>query len=173
MTVAVVPLFIVEAKAFVAAHHRHHKAPVGGLFACAVEVDGVRVAVAVVSRPSAPALAKLRTVAEVTRVASIAEVAVNASSRLYSACATAALALGYRRCITYTRADESGTSLRAANWRPTATTKGAPWTGGNKALRWLPGLYEPSTEIVDRVRWEFGPDAPPELATLATLGRRK
>jgi hypothetical protein len=23
----------------------------------------------------------------------------------------------------------------------------------------LPGLYEPSTEVVDRVRWERGPEA--------------
>lgn len=28
------------------------------------------------------------------------------------------------------------------------------WDGGNKADRWLPGLYVPTTEIVDRVRWE-------------------
>lgn len=27
---------------------------------------------------------------------------------------------------------------------------------GNRKTRWLPGLYLPSTEIVDRVRWERG-----------------
>ena len=67
--------------------------------------------------------------------------------------------MGARRCVSYTRADERGTCYRAAGWVATALVDGREHTTGNRALRWLPGLYAPSTEIVDRVRWEIGPDA--------------
>ncbi len=36
---------------------------------------------------------------------------------LYGACQRAAFALGYRRVITYTQADESGSSLRASGFK--------------------------------------------------------
>ena len=41
----------------------------------------------------------------------------NANSMLYGAARRAAFALGYDRLITYTQADESGASLRAAGFR--------------------------------------------------------
>jgi len=63
--------------------------------------------------------------------------------------------MGVRRMVSYTRADEHGTCYRAAGWKPVATVDGRGWTTGNKAARWLPGLYEPTTEIVDRMRWEI------------------
>lgn len=56
-----------------------------------------------------------------------------------------------------TRKDEDGTCYKAAGWVPVAEVEGRPWTGGNKGQRWLPGLYEPTTEIVDRIRWEKRP----------------
>lgn len=40
---------------------------------------------------------------------------------LYAALTRAAFALGYRRVITYTQADESGASLRAAGWKVIAS----------------------------------------------------
>lgn len=52
---------------------------------------------------------------EVTRVASSGH--DNATSFLYGALRRAAFALGYTRVITYTQADESGSSLRAAGYR--------------------------------------------------------
>lgn len=36
-----------------------------------------------------------------------------------------------------------------------ADVKGRAWNTGNKAQRWLPGTSEPTTEIVDRTRWEI------------------
>ena len=39
------------------------------------------------------------------------------NSLLYGAATRAGFALGYRRLITYTQADESGASLRAAGWK--------------------------------------------------------
>jgi hypothetical protein len=59
--------------------------------------------------------------------------------------------------VSYTRVDEKGTCYLASGWRPVAIVRGRPHDTGNRALRWLPGLNEPSTEIVDRVRWERGP----------------
>lgn len=41
----------------------------------------------------------------------------NVASKLYGACWQAAKALGYRRLITYTLREETGTSLIAAGWR--------------------------------------------------------
>lgn len=66
---------------------------------------------------------------------------------------------GVRRLVSYTRTDEAGTCYRAAGWVPVALVKGRLDDGGNRALRWLPGLRAPSTETIDRVRWEIGPDA--------------
>ena len=47
----------------------------------------------------------------------------NANSMIYGALTRAAFALGYTRVITYTQADESGASLRAAGWRVLAERK--------------------------------------------------
>lgn len=66
--------------------------------------------------------------------------------------------MGIRRLISYTRVDEAGTCYRAAGWVAVEIVKGGAWVN-NTSGRWLPGLYVPSTEIVDRVRWEIGPDA--------------
>ena len=50
----------------------------------------------------------------------------NAASMLYGDAARAAERAGFSRIITYTRADEDGTSLRAAGW----TNEGATGGGG-------------------------------------------
>lgn len=168
----IVPLRQRDAVAFVTTHHRHHPRPeAGSYFQLGLEAGGELVAVAVVGRPKAAGLDQ-QFCFEITRVANASLTEVNACSRLYSACARAALAMGYRRGITYTRADEPGTSLRAANWHPTATVTGREWTTGNKNGRWLPGLYEPTTEVIDRIRWEYGPEAEPEAEALKNIGRR-
>lgn len=77
--------------------------------------------------------------------------------------------------MSYIRHDEPGTSLRAANWWPTATVPAEDWTrrATQKGNAWLPGLYQPAHEAVDRVRWEFGPDAAKEMPALAMMGRRR
>lgn len=100
---------------------------------------------------------------EVTRLCVGPDAPRFAASRLLGAASRAAEACGITRLISYTRLDERGTCYRAAGWHPTAVVKGEPWTHGAKAVRWLPGLYEPSTEIVDRVRWERGPAAAPAI----------
>ena len=113
MTLQLVPVSQKVAKDAVRRWHRHNSAPVGDLFRVGVADDGVLVAVGIASRPVSREFDDGRTV-EVIRVAS--DGTQNASSMLYGALTRGAWALGYRRVITYTRASEPGTSLRAAGW---------------------------------------------------------
>lgn len=96
---------------------------------------------------------------EVTRLAIGPDAPQYAASRLLGAARRAALAMGFRRGISYTRADERGSCYIASGWWVTARVAGRAWNTGNKRTRWLPGVYEPTTEIVDRMRWETGPEA--------------
>jgi len=154
--------------------HRHHKPVRAAYFQAGayrttdVDPSGELVGVAIVGRPNAPALCTSGTVAEVLRVATPGgPIAEHAASKLLGACWSAARGLGFRRLVSYTRADEAGTSYRAAGWRRTARVKGREWAGENKPGRWLEldgvSLFEATTETIDRVRWEIGPDAAPAL----------
>lgn len=121
----VVPITIAEAKEFCRKIHRHHPPPLSGKFAIAVADHRCNVrAVAVVSRPTARGSDDGFT-AEITRLAS--DGARNACSMLYRACVRAAFAMGYRRVITYTLADESGASLRGAGFHMIGERKGRSW----------------------------------------------
>jgi hypothetical protein len=147
------PLTLAAANAQVTAWHRHHHRDTGHLFSVGAFVDGKIVGVAMVGRPKAPALQDGVTY-ELTRLATPPNAIPHVASKLIAACWRAARAIGVRRMVSYTRIDEEGTCYRAAGWTPVAAVKGRPWDSGNKADRWLPGLYEPTTEIIDRVRWE-------------------
>jgi len=103
------------ARGFCMDWHRHHKKPPPGhKFSIGVAAGDVLVGVAIVGRPVARPYQDGMTL-EVNRT--VTDGHPNANSMLYGACARAAFALGYRRLITYTQADESGASLRAAGWR--------------------------------------------------------
>jgi hypothetical protein len=131
MSLQIVPCTVKDAMAFVAQHHRHHRAPNGGLWAVAVARDGEVVGVAIVAQPVARMLMDGWT-AEVIRVA-VREGNPNACSMLYAACRRAALALGWRRLVTYTLPEEGGASLRAAGWRVVAErTGGGSWSRGRR-----------------------------------------
>lgn len=121
----VCPVTLKEARAFVNAHHRHHRAPQGGLFAIGAELGEALVAVAIVGRPLARMLADDYT-AEVTRLCTLGH--RNACSMLYAACWRAARAMGYRRLITYTLKSEPGTSLDAAGWRCVGEVRAESWS---------------------------------------------
>ena len=126
---ALTPITIREASLFVTRHHRHHRAPQGGLFAVAASApEGETwavVGVAIVGRPVARHADNGYT-AEVTRVATTG--AFSACSLLYGACWRAARALGYTKLITYTLAEEDGGSLRGAGWRIVGESKGGSWS---------------------------------------------
>lgn len=110
----VVPITLKFAKDYVTAHHRHNKAPVGHKFSVGLVDDvGAFVGVATAGRPVARAFDNGLTL-EVNRTCT--QGAANANSMLYGAIWRAAKAMGYTRLITYTQADESGASLRAAGF---------------------------------------------------------
>jgi len=119
VTLRLVPVGWDEARAFVGMWHRHHKRPPPGhKFCIGVATDeDVLVGVAIVGRPVASAFDDGLTL-EVNRTATDGHSNVN--SMLYGAAARAAFAMGYRRVVTYTQAEESGASLRAAGYRVVA-----------------------------------------------------
>ena len=151
--VRLVPCFLSEARAFVDEHHRHHPAPVGGLFAVAVARAEDVVGVAIVGRPVARKLDGGFT-AEVTRLC-VLDGNPNACSMLYGACWRAARAIGYRKLITYTLKSESGASLRASGWRVVGEVRGRSWDTPSR-----PRVDKHPTQ--DKIKWE----APNAVAAL-------
>lgn len=139
-----VPISIAEAKRYVAHHHRHLRAPRGGLFALGAEHDGELVGVAIVGRP-ARGLQNGRTV-DVTRLCT--DGTRNACSFLYARCRRAAQALGYEKVVTYTRQDESGASLRAAGFEQEPLLPARSWAEASVARE----RFDQS-EPAPRVRW--------------------
>ena len=151
-----IPIPIKRARIFIETHHRHTRAPNGGLFAVGITTDGKELCgCAVIATPIARGLADGWT-CEATRVCVI-DGHPNACSMLYGAAARAAKALGYKRIVTYTLASEKGTSLKAAGWKVDALVKWKPWdhkaTGGRKvkAVDLFGARVKYSTE--DKVRW--------------------
>jgi len=141
----VTPVSLREARSWVNQHHRHHKAPQGGLFAIAVSGATAIVGLAIVGKPVARGMDDGFTV-EVTRVA-VMEHHPNACSMLYGACWRAARAMGYRRAITYTLSSETGTSVKAAGWKVVGEVKGRSW---DTPSRPRVDLYPHQ----DKLRWE-------------------
>ena len=148
MSLLAVPCTLREARAFVSAYHRHHRAPQGGLWcvsAAVEELDALKiVGVAIVGRPVARCSADGWT-AEVIRVAT--DGTPNACSFLYGACWRAARALGYKRLITYTLASEPGTSLKAAGWLLVGET-----SGGSRSRLSRPRID--THPLQAKLRWE-------------------
>lgn len=109
----VIPITFRAACKFVLDLHRHNKPPRGHKFSIGLEHEGQLVGVAMAGRPVARHFDDGFTL-EVNRTCT--DGTPNANSMLYGAIWRAAKAMGYVRCITYTQADEPGTSLQAAGW---------------------------------------------------------
>ena len=119
------PITLAEANEFVRQKHRHHKPVPGAKFClCVSDAETVR-GVAIVGRPVARMLDDGWTL-EVNRVAT--DGARNACSMLYGAAWRAAVALGYRRIVTYTLPEEGGASLRASGWEYMGDAGGGKWS---------------------------------------------
>jgi hypothetical protein len=129
----VAPVTLRDAHAYVNAHHRHLRAPAGAKLAIGVRDDRERIrGVAILGRPVARRLDNGSTI-EVTRVAT--DGCRNACSALYGAARRIARELGYAQVVTYTRADEAGTSLRAAGWTVVQITRGGMWHRSGRPRR--------------------------------------
>ena len=113
MSLYLVPVEWEHIRDFIADWHRHNKPPVGWKFGIGLMMGQTLVGVATAGRPVARHLDDGLTL-EVNRTCT--DGTPNANSMLYGAVWRAARAMGYRRCITYTQADETGASLRAAGW---------------------------------------------------------
>jgi hypothetical protein len=151
VSITIVPVTFKKACEFVAEHHRHNKPPRGHKFSIGVcDDEGILHGVAMVGRPVARAFDDGLT-AEVNRTCT--DGFPNANSALYGAAWRIASAMGYRRMVTYTQADEPGASLTAAGWvrvRNLPARKG--WADSSVALR---ALRDPvGNGGVDRVLWE-------------------
>ncbi len=118
------PISFPELAAFIAEHHRHHIPPQGWKFGIAVNDGEKVVGVVAVGRPVARHRDDGWTL-EVTRVCTTGT--KNACSMLYGLAWKATKALGYKRLITYTLAEEGGASLRGAGWRLIGEAGGGSW----------------------------------------------
>lgn len=147
----IVPISFRQACAFIAEHHRHNKPPRGMKFCVGLKSGDDLVGVATVGRPVARHFDDGIT-AEINRTCTNGY--RNANSMLYGACRSAAKALGYRRLITYTQADESGASLRAAGFVQVKELKPrASWAESSVKLKAIRDAV--GNGGVARVLWEW------------------
>ena len=148
-----------RAKRFIAEHHAHCRVPVTWRFHTAILNGRTLMGVAVVGNPVAPGL-NGRGILEVNRLCIRRDtpdaLRWNAASMLYGWCAREAARQGWRKIITYTRADEPGTSLRAAGWTQEARVRGRGWHSTRRAR-------SNTNSWIDKVRWSR------ELAEPASL----
>jgi hypothetical protein len=121
---AIIPVTLQEANAFVSIHHRHHKPARGCKFCIAIANAGKIIGVAIVGRPVARGADDSWTL-EVNRCCT--DGTRNACSMLYGAAWRVSRELGYRRLITYTLPEEGGASLRAAGWTLLGIRGGGNW----------------------------------------------
>ena len=149
----VAPITFREACAFVALLHRHNKRPRGHKFSIGLKDGEALVGVVMAGRPVARHLDDGLTL-EVNRTCT--DGTKNANSALYGAAWRAAKAMGYRRCITYTQADESGASLRAAGWvRVKELPPRKSWAESTTDVRLVEMRDQVGNGGVARVRWEI------------------
>ena len=150
----VVPVTLAQAKAFVLQHHRHNAPPVGWRFGAGLANGHDLVAVVVVGRPVARALDP-RSVVEITRMcAADTPLAWNACSQLMAWAAKEARRRGFRKLITYTRADEDGTSLKASGWTIDGHVRPRQWSCASRPRA--------AGQAIAKVRWakDLRPAAP-------------
>jgi len=118
------PITLRQAQAFVLEHHRHNDPPNGHKFSIGLLDSGRLIGIVTAGLPIARANNDNYTI-EITRCC-VLDGQRNANSKLYAAAIRAAKAMGYRRVITYTLPDESGSSLKAVGFQISGMTKANP-----------------------------------------------
>lgn len=140
------PWTVKQALPFIRRVHRRLPAIQGALWAVRVVLGGETVGCAVVARPARQW--DDGTTLTVARVAVI-EGHPNACSMLYGACSRAAKAMGALNLVTYTHADEAGTSLKAAGWIYAGQTDGGEHDRPSRSRK-------PAVDALPKHRW-FAP----------------
>jgi hypothetical protein len=133
-----------RANAYLRQHHRHAGPVVGDSLRVSAWKGDHLVGVAVGGRPVARELQDGRTF-EITR--NCTDGTRNACSFLYGRLIAIAKLQGWRRIVTYTREDETGASLRAVGFRPTARVTPRQWNCQSRPRA--------ERDAVPRVRWEL------------------
>ncbi len=119
------PISLKEINSFIIRHHRHHKIVQGHKFSIGLYKNEQLVGVASCGRPVARHLDNGITI-EITRLCT--DGTPNACSQLYSRCAKIAKLMGYEKIITYILENETGSSLKASNWKlENASCGGGSW----------------------------------------------
>jgi len=144
-----VPITLQEASAYIDRHHRHNAGPKFHKFSVCLRVAGEAepVGVAVASIPKARHQMDGETL-EINRCCTDVRYA-DVCSCLYARAIRIGRELGYRRFLTYTLPEESGSSLRAVGFQPDGIVKG---TGAG----WDSPSRPRSTErypVGEKVRW--------------------
>ncbi len=144
------PVSFRDAAAFVAAHHSHCGPPLMHRFSLGVWNGKRLMGVAMVGNPVARALMG-RNLVEATRVCVRRDtermLRDGCCSKLYAAAAHSAERAGHGKIITYLRADEEGTSIRAAGWVKEAVVPGRGWHSARRQRS------NGNNAFVAKVRW--------------------
>lgn len=144
-----VPITLQEASAYIDQHHRHNAGPKFHKFSVCLRVPGELepVGVAVAGTPKARHQMDGETL-EINRCCTDPRYA-DVCSSLYARAVRIGRELGYRRFLTYTLPEESGSSLRAAGFRPEGVTK-ASANGWNSPSRPRDTERYP---VGEKIRW--------------------
>lgn len=138
------PISLKLANEFVLANHRHNKPVTGHKFSIGLFDDEKLIGVAICGRPVAR-MADDGLTLEVLRVCT--DGTRNANSMLYSRVKKIAQVIGYRKVLTYTLAEESGSSLRAVGAQKDGIVKPREWSR-EKRKRETQNIYKK-----EKIRW--------------------
>ena len=145
----IAPVTHSQARDFIARHHGHCKPPVAWRFHTGIYNGRTLLGVVMVGNPVAR-LFNGRGIVEVNRLCIRRDTARplrwNAASMLYGWFAREAARQGWTKIITYTRADEPGTSLRAAGWHQECQIRGRGWHSLRRSR-------SNTNSWVDKIRW--------------------
>ena len=139
------PISLKLANEFVLANHRHNKPVAGHKFSIGLFDDDKLIGVAICGRPVAR-MADDGLTLEVLRVCT--DGTRNANSMLYSRVKKIAQVMGYKKVLTYTLTEESGSSLRAVGVQKDGIVKPREWSRekrkretqkvyGKEKIRWI------------------------------------
>ena len=144
-----VPITLQEASTYIDRHHRHNAGPAFHKFSICLRVPGEPepVGVAVANTPKARRQMDGETL-EINRCCADPRYA-DVCSCLYARAVRIGRELGYRRFLTYTLPEESGSSLRAAGFQPDGIVKPSA-SGWNSPFRPRDTARYPARE---KLRW--------------------